>query len=468
VWYSLFPVSESLYASLLVAGMYFLVQARREQSHRYAVCAGLVLGLLLFVRGNAMLLVPIGVLLLLVSAALDPDVRFRVQRTFSATLLASLAIGWTYGVHFTGDYFHKQLDGMVPGALYRAAVRYHLVEAGARLAVALLVAFGVVFALAALVRRLSSRMRGESTEPYRWVAGGVVIAFAVALTLLDRGGLVDALQRWNLVIVAFATGGVAVLVVRAGRAIDGIVALALLSSVGAYVALYADRLPEARDAPYYLYWDRYLFSEVMPVALALAAISATALFMWLSSAGEQPARAYVVAAIVGSVIVVPLGDETLRVTRHQLYGRAYATLDALDAATRSEGRGAIVYSGTAVMPPGWYFNGTARSFGLPLRETFDRTVLGQAFQPSKPDKIYDTEQARTLLGETGRDGGYLISYRTPGTEAPPDDSYSRRVATIEYRYAVLPRRVDRTEETFTFGTVQLDVYVVSVNEPLRG
>ncbi|MFM8971738.1 MAG: hypothetical protein ACKOOG_03675 [Actinomycetota bacterium] len=98
VWFSLFPVSESLYATLLVAVLVLLATARAERSVRYAVVAGIAAGLLLVVRGNGLLLAPIVVVLALASAAVDEPDRYRVQRFFTVSALLSLAtagVAWT-------------------------------------------------------------------------------------------------------------------------------------------------------------------------------------------------------------------------------------------------------------------------------------------------------------------------------------------------------------------------------------
>ena len=65
VWFSVFPVSESLYATLLVALLYFVVRARSSTSASYAVIAGIIAGGLLIVRGEAILLAPVIVVVLL-------------------------------------------------------------------------------------------------------------------------------------------------------------------------------------------------------------------------------------------------------------------------------------------------------------------------------------------------------------------------------------------------------------------
>src|SRR5436190_496441 len=55
VWFSLFPLSEALFAVLLLALLYLVLRTRATGSTAYAVIAGLVVGSPLLVRGDAVL-----------------------------------------------------------------------------------------------------------------------------------------------------------------------------------------------------------------------------------------------------------------------------------------------------------------------------------------------------------------------------------------------------------------------------
>ena len=72
-----------------------------------------------------------------------------------------------------------------------------------------------------------------------------------------------------LVLVAIGAVGV---VARPGRYLDAACGLLLLLVIGVYIVLFARRVPDPKVQTYYLYFDRYLFSEVLPAALPLAAI----------------------------------------------------------------------------------------------------------------------------------------------------------------------------------------------------
>ena len=129
VWFSLFPVSESLYAVMLIAALYFVVQARATLSNAHAVLGGLTVGLMLIVRGNAMLLAPIVVLVLLGSAAIDDERKVRVQHVFTVVALLALSASYAYDLHYPRTYFvqtqlarhgaARSLQGRQPGEALR-------------------------------------------------------------------------------------------------------------------------------------------------------------------------------------------------------------------------------------------------------------------------------------------------------------------------------------------------------------
>jgi len=147
IWFSLFPVSEVLYAVLLITALYFIVRARAECSHAYGVISGLVIGLMLLVRINAMLLAPILMLMLLASAAADRDAVYRVQRSLTIVALLALSVAYAYDVHFVNDYMLRQLRGkLIPGFAFRAASRWNLFD----VSIVLVVTVASMFALALL------------------------------------------------------------------------------------------------------------------------------------------------------------------------------------------------------------------------------------------------------------------------------------------------------------------------------
>src|SRR5207244_4320970 len=119
-----------------------------------------------------------------------------------------------------------------------------------------------------------------------------------------------------------------------------------------FVVLFARRVPDPKIQTYYLYFDRYLFSEVLPAALPLAAIGIQMTVDACSRFAPARVAKVAIAAVVVLIVVgvVPQVHETQRITKYRLLGHSYDALNRIDELTRTNGTGAVVYSGTRTRP----------------------------------------------------------------------------------------------------------------------
>jgi hypothetical protein len=466
VWFSQFPASEALYAPLLISALYFLVRARVESSTASGVVSGLLFGLMLIVRGNAILLAPILVVALFASAAADSDATYRVQRSATAAALASLSVAYCYDVHYPHAYFvQKQMTLFLPKFAFDAADRLKLFDTTPVLIIVLIAALAIVLFLADRVRRLVHRAV-ESSEVRFWrvAYGAVVVITVVAFVFIKRSGLVDGLERWDALLLILALAGGVLVAINPGRHVDGTIGFFILCGIAAYTVLFAVRLPTPRSHPYYLYTDRYLFSEVLPLALVLATVGAHAVIEGIAHLQHRVrlARAVAIAALVfvGAGLIPPAA-ETWQISGQTLFGDAYGTMHRLKELAGGEGKTPIVYSGVKQVPAGFFFGNTYRVFAMPLNETFGRRIVGTNFKNDHPDPIFDPASARAALGRAGLSSGYLVDLRDAGAQPFPDDEHTRYVGTIDYSIPVLNRSLDRSKERFHDVRVQLDVYALS-------
>jgi hypothetical protein len=469
IWFSLFPVSEVLYSVLLIAALYLIVRARAECSFAYGATSGLVIGLMLFVRINAMLLAPILVVVLLASAAADGDAVYRVQRSLTVVALATLSGAYAYDIHYVKPYMLRQLRGkFIPRFAFRAADRWGLFDVSITLIVAVALAFALVLVAAHVVRAyVAPRVRQPADRFWRVAAAAVVGIAVVGLALSHRGGVDDGLARWGLALLVLAAGGIAVVALRPRRYFDGATGFFVLLVVASYTVLFARRLPEARRAIYYLYWDRYLYSEVLPFCLVLAAIALHELIgVWVGVAQRRPAlRVAAIVALVALVAfaVVPGAIHTRDsgITSEALYGDVYDKLSSLDRLTRVESDRPIVYSGARPVPRGWFFPSTNSAFARPLEESFGRIIVGtKAFGPAYPDPVFDPSRARAALTTAGYDRGYLVALRRPSATRFPDDAHTHYLGSVSYAVPILRRSLDRWSERFHTVHLRFDVYAL--------
>jgi hypothetical protein len=215
---------------------------------------------------------------------------------------------------------------------------------------------------------------------------------------------------------------------------------------------------------YYLYFDRYLFSEVLPAALPFAAIGIQMIVD--ACMRVAPARVVKVAvagvALLIAVALLPQIHETQRVTRYQLLGDPYRALQLVDNLTRSGGRpGVVVYSGRKTRPHHWFYPNTFRAFALPLRQTFNREVVGVPAAPLSKDRVFAPGRARFVLARHRRPTGYLVQLETPDDPRLPDDDHTKWVGSVAYLCPLLSQQIDGATVPWRFARLRLDVYALA-------
>jgi hypothetical protein len=341
----------------------------------------------------------------------------------------------------------------------------HLLDVSVALVIAVFVGLVLVLRATVLVTRFVRPRVVERPVAFWRVAYGAVVGLTiVALLFVHDAGLVDALARWGPVLVGLALVGLVCVVLRPGRYLDGVNGWMLLLVIGSYTVLFAERVPRSMAHAYYLYWDRYLFSEVLPAALVLAAVGIHWFVDALTTATRYRAVVRIVIAgvcVIAAVGFLPSLKETHRITRYPLFGDAYQTLDRLDSLTRVKGSGAIVYSAPRVPPPGWFFQNTYRAFALPLGLTFRRIVVGMPADPFGKDVQLDPDAARAKLRRAGFDRGYFVSLRAPGATRVANDARTRYLGTVDYVSPVLGRSAKRVPAAFRLVPFHFDVYALS-------
>ncbi len=466
VWFSLFPASEVLYAVLLIGALYFLVRARADGSVAYAVVSGLFVGAMMFVRINVLLLVLLLVVVLLASAVADDDVRYRVQRSVTFVALAAVSFAYFYDVRYAQKYMRVQLRGKaIPDFAFDAAFRWNLIDDTFALVLTLGVVFALVLVAAHLVRGARRlQIKPPATHFWRAAAASVVGVAAVGLALSQRGGLVDALARWGPALVLLSAAGLGVVVFRPDRYLDGAAGLFVVLSVAAYTLLFAFRLRHAWGAIYFLYWDRYLYSEVLPLALLLVAITLHALFGVCADAPNPTLRAVTAVGLVvlmGFAVLPPaLHTRDSGIAKEGLYGDAYGTLRELDRLTRVDGVGPIIYSGVRPKPPGWFFPNTKSAYARPLLASFGRVIVATRFRVNTQDRVFTPRSALMALAGKGYAKGYLIQVRPPFVSRYHDDAHTRYVGSVDHAVPILRRSLDRWSERFSTVDVHFDVYAL--------
>ena len=464
VWFSLFPVSEALFAVLLLALLYLLLRTRAKGSTAYAVIAGLVVGSMLLTRGEAVLFAPILTLLLLASAAVDDEPTARVQFQFSMVALVALVAAYAYDVTYAHIYFRGQLRHLLPHFASRFAERAKLEHFSVALVVAGVVALALVLGLTGLVRRFARpRLVERPLLFWRWAYGAVVVLALLTLLTFHLDGLTDTWTRWGAVLLILVVIGGAGVVAQPGRYIDVACGWLLLMVIGVFVVLFARRVPHPKVQTYYLYFDRYLFSEVLPAALPLAVIGIQMIVDACTRWAPARVAKVAIAAIVVLVVIglVPQVHETQRITKYRLLGHSYDALHRIDELTRSAGTpGAVVYSGSRTKPKQWFYPNTYRAFALPLRQSFDREVFGIPTAALGKDDVYSPATALAVLQANNHPTGYLVKLRQARTHLP-DDVHTKWLGSVGYVSPLLGQTTHEPAAPWKLAKLRFDVYALS-------
>ena len=467
-WFSLIPVSETLFAVVLAGTFLLLSGARRHQDPWTAVLAGAAGASLLIIRANAVAMVVVVVIGLVVSVAGD-DRRTRVvQAWFNVTITFGLLVAYGYDIRYVRAYFvDSQLRVELPSGVFDLLDRLDLL----RISPAFL---AVVVLATVLVGGLSLvALPAEAVEAparRRWlvpaVAGAVVVVVVAATVALGSASTTDALVRWHIVFLVLAAIGVVTLLVSTRGGADPVVVAMLLTVGASGVVLYAVRLDEPMSHAYHLYWDRYLYGDAFVVATMLAGVGVVALVTGVGALVDHHRR---VAVAVGALLVVatgigavPLLEETDLVTQHELFGDSYGALAAVADVVPTDRSAPIVYTGAPQPPVGWFFPNTFRAYGLPLRHSFERPLLNIPVDPFAPDPTVSVARARFLIGRFGTDHGFLLRVRSAAQHLPGVGAGATLVRTVHTRVWILPRLLDRSEERYRAVDMVLELYRVDV------
>ncbi|HUF31901.1 MAG TPA: hypothetical protein VMN58_01680 [Acidimicrobiales bacterium] len=484
VWFSLLPTSESLYAVLLVALLLFVLLALQRGHHAEAAVAGGFVGLQMVTRGNALLLLPVLVVGVAVAAVLVPRDHARRLATFLAAATVATYVGFAYNTRFSHPYF---VEHNLRSYLQREVVDVvEEVGRGAAFVVGLAV---VLVATAALVVALDglNRLMGppRSSPVLAAVRVGVVPAAlagcVVAVVVLGPAGMGAGLGTYGIALGLVAAAG-AVAVLRSlptePAPTRALLAPAVLVA-GAFAVLFAYRIPEMRESFTYLYWERYLFSEVFPVVAILS--------LWGLALGERAVRAglrrlegrrggrVVGGAVVVVVVVVALAELTAStaLVRQDTYFAGFhdhmAELDRLTTGPDGEPELLLFVGMQSDLPEGWFHLNTHRVFSLPMIESFDRRILNgrqPAFQFG--DRPVDVARVGELLEEAGEARALAVEVVAPGAHAVIRPGAGRRVRGVAVGRRVgvveveLPVLADHPRGDRSWRRLRVDLVVTEV------
>jgi hypothetical protein len=485
VWFGTFPVSESLAAPFLVAWLLTVHRALQGPGRvRHVVAGGVVVLALCLLRANGpLLLVP--VLLVLVAVVV-----VRAWRPFAATwawvtaaFVAAAGVGYWYGISVISHYYVRtQLPMFLPDRVLVPLRRLGLFDAtwqnaGVLLGLtvvgcALVVAAGVAVSRLDRRRAAPDRSLGETAVLVVAAAGLGALVVRFAAEDGDVWRIVERMGAWLL--VGAVVGAVA------GRWLPDPAArpvvLVLVATVVLYLVFQDSRLGPPREHAYYLYWDRYLFSEVFPAVVVLSAVGLHQLLraadagLVAAQVPDRPRAALAAPLALGAAVAV--GAWSAPRVEHAnaevfLRGAYELTEDLADVALEED---APVLWSTAGGGPidNYFFPNTWMALAKPLVFTFGLDVLNlDRPDDFASDQMVSADQVRRAAACTDSDrvtvlevmnGDLPLDVRLHGSDLPVT-----AVAVVGGSMQVLAQ----TDPPADWGAVHLEVTAWRVDVPVE-
>jgi hypothetical protein len=439
VWYSSFPSSESLNAPIFVLWVMLILRVLRAEGGPglpAVVAVGVTMLALGLLRGSGgLLLAPLAVALVLVLVVrVWRPVALDLWRVFAASTVAALVAYW-YGISEIQPYFvDTQLKDLVPGPLFQRVADLGLFDATPRTFAVLAVAL-TLFAAAGswTVRRIAAQ--NPLDRAMTWAPTLLLVGTAAVFSLLIAAQAYRGSEMWAIVGRMGwwpAFGAVVALVAASAirRPADQVLVLISGLTVLMFVALHASRLAPVTSHAFYLYWDRYLVSEVLPLLVVLTFLGLSLLVRDGARLLELKVRgrdvpAGVVAAFVGAMtlaVVVPPSLPTLRLTTDDVYMRGAYDLTSEIARLVGDPKTPVYWSANAnTRVPDFFFPNTWMAFAVPLEVSFGYNVFNvhpDAGRDRERDEVLNAENVALTTACAGGDDFVVLDMDTGG--APLD------------------------------------------------
>ncbi|MDQ1555868.1 MAG: hypothetical protein QOI02_870 [Actinomycetota bacterium] len=389
IWFSEFPASESLSAPLFVVWLSLLVTAIRSRTPQLVAVYGMSFIMMIelsLLRGSGTFMLAPVVLLAVLTAVL-PAWRRLAERSWGFLIanVAGFAVAYWYGVTEIPGYFvETQIRSILGNTIFGILTASRLVAPGPILVIALLVATGIPFLVWRLwVRRLVPGEKGSRVAGILGLIAGAALLLGVTADLAVHANVGAILARMGLWLVVLGAAGI-ILGTRK-RPVDVLTAVITVTAslTLLLIVLQTPRLGLDRAHAFYLYWDRYLFSEVFPALVVLSGVGASLLLAVIAERrprwretfarrnGLLAAGAAIVAIALSASYSIP---QHVLVKQHTYLEGSFAFTTSLKAqipAAATARQPTVLWGATdSGFAHGWFFPNTWMAFAIPLERSF--------------------------------------------------------------------------------------------------
>ena len=377
IWYSNFPASESLHAPLVLALVSLMITVLRARGPRLIAAVGLLacVASALALNRAQTVLTALPLLILLVCSLARSWTRFAWRIALAvAAGVTGVCVGYVYGVSRIRPYFLSQVTSQLPHTVERRMADVGLLRASPTLLVLMTVTVAAVLGFGYWASR-----RRPGPSRWAWPAPllGVFLLATLAVSAYAWHSEVSrAVSRIGLWLPLAAA---IVVVPGVVKGVNGVIAAFAVPTVSLFTALHAKRFPVAQVHVVYIYWDRYLFSEVVPLLFVLAAVGVSGL---MARAHGVRVRRWAGPAVVAMSVLLCLPYARINhiTTRHTMFSGAYPFESAV-ARLVSSPSAAVLWSATSPADLPHVFPNTYFSFGVPLTKSFGKNVINVSGRP---------------------------------------------------------------------------------------
>lgn len=441
IWYSNFPSSEALDAPMYVAWLATVVGAIKARNRvPWLAMNGATMLALGLTRGSGpFLLLP---LVILAICTLRVE-RWRflarpVWQLLAAGVAGSMLAFW-YGISRIALYYVDiQFRSLVPAVVANLLQRtLHVFDPTPVTAIALIVIEAVLVFVAWRLVKPAEKLPPVDGVTNTRAPRLLAIVLASLLVLGIAAAAIVGAAGWNILLrigLEYTILAIVCIAFVGRRRIDETTA-ALVLLVGAvaafFIGLQTARLLNHEKHAFYLYWDRYFFSEVLPslfvltgLALVLLVAEFQARGWWRPRLALTSVRVVAVAVLVAAVAATQAPQ--LALISSDTYMKGAYSLDKELAGQVPNQKIPVLWTSTSTRQiRNFFFPNTWLAFGQPLSVSFGDDVLylnrnnflhDQVASPEVVGQALSCASATSMIVLESDEGGKTIEQRVSPNE----------------------------------------------------
>jgi hypothetical protein len=341
--------------------------------------------------------------------------------------LASFFPSFLYNVHYLHNYFINVQFRVNLGSAFGILESLGLVNIGLPIFIAFGLALVLAFFLVEGLTRLVQKRTDASGKRLRNVPYYLIVV-ALIVAIIDHWGK-SLLFGLNFYGIAFNTLCVVSLILvskfRHSERSAHFLSLCLLLFLG-FILFFNFISNGLLKHAYYLYWFRYLYSEVYWMGVLLAGYAGA--FLWKGVETRFPKMGQLWAYVVLFALSLSYLQLSSGLANRAIFDNSFEQIKWLNKTLEQEDL-PIFFSGfdkdNGTQPKGWFFPNIYRSYGLPLKLSFRRNVDVPPQKAFDRDAIVKLDELAAKLASRSQQKAYLITVNRPNAPAHEENLWNQ-------------------------------------------